>query len=111
MLNPGAWDWGNYTGFFWVRPRALGDCCKAALTRDHQAGICFLCVIYTYFRVPEPSGRTFAELDLLFEKGIGARRFASTKVDVFDQAVDASLAEKYRDQIAMAHLEKDLKLH
>jgi MFS transporter, SP family, general alpha glucoside:H+ symporter len=25
MLNPGAWNWGNYTGFFW-------------------AGICFLCV-------------------------------------------------------------------
>lgn len=21
MLNPGAWDWGNYTGFFWVRSK------------------------------------------------------------------------------------------
>lgn len=19
MLNPTAWDWGNYAGFFWVR--------------------------------------------------------------------------------------------
>ncbi|KAM0816133.1 putative MFS alpha-glucoside transporter [Seiridium cardinale] len=92
MLNPGAWNWGNYTGFFW-------------------AGICFLCIIYTYFRVPEPSGRTFAELDLLFERRIGARKFASTKVDVFDEIVDPGLAEKYRDQIAITHLEKDLKLH
>jgi len=34
MLNPGAWDWSNYTGFFW-------------------SGLCFCCIIYAYFRVPE----------------------------------------------------------
>lgn len=77
MLNPGAWNWGNYTGFFW-------------------GGICFLCVVYTYFRVPEPRGRTFAELDMLFEMGVSARKFASTKVDVFEQtAVDGDVAESY----------------
>ncbi|KAJ9613672.1 uncharacterized protein PV06_00685 [Exophiala oligosperma] len=65
MLNPGEWNWKNYAGFFW-------------------AGICFLCIIYTYFRVPEPAGRTFAELDLLFERGVSARKFATTQVDVFD---------------------------
>ncbi|KAK7052770.1 MFS general substrate transporter [Favolaschia claudopus] len=65
MLNPGSWNWSNYTGFFW-------------------GGICFLCIIYTYYRVPEPQGRSFAELDLLFEKGVSARKFATTKVDVFD---------------------------
>ncbi|KAK7052725.1 MFS general substrate transporter [Favolaschia claudopus] len=53
MLNPGSWNWSNYTGFFW-------------------GGICFLCIIYTYYRVPEPQGRSFA------------RKFATTKVDVFD---------------------------
>jgi SP family general alpha glucoside:H+ symporter-like MFS transporter len=68
MLNPGSWNWANFTGFFW-------------------AGICFLCIIYTYFRVPEPSGRSFAELDLLFERGISARNFASTEVDVFEDEV------------------------
>jgi SP family general alpha glucoside:H+ symporter-like MFS transporter len=31
MLNPGAWNWSNFTGFFW-------------------GGICFCCIIYTYFR-------------------------------------------------------------
>lgn len=51
MLNPSAWNWGNYAGFFW-------------------AGICFCCIVYTYFRLPEPRGRTFAELDLLFERGL-----------------------------------------
>lgn len=68
MLNPGEWDWGNYAGFFW-------------------AGICFCCIIYTYFRVPEPAGRSFAELDLLFERGVSARKFASTKIDVFEDNV------------------------
>lgn len=51
------------------------------------AGICFLCIIYTYFRVPEPRGRSFAELDLLFERGVSARKFSSTKVDVFEDDV------------------------
>lgn len=60
-----AWNWGLYTGFFW-------------------SGFCFLCIIYTWFRIPEPTGRTYAELDLLFERGVSARKFASTKVDVFE---------------------------
>ncbi|KAE9373635.1 maltose permease MAL61 [Stipitochalara longipes BDJ] len=68
MLNPGNWNWANYAGFFW-------------------GGICFLCIIYTYFRVPEPSGRSFAELDLLFERGVSARKFATTEVDVFEDEV------------------------
>lgn len=66
MLNPSAWNWKNYTGFFW-------------------AAICFCCIIYTYFRLPEPRGRTFAELDLLFEKGVSARKFATTDIDVFGE--------------------------
>jgi SP family general alpha glucoside:H+ symporter-like MFS transporter len=42
--------------------------CRAALRLTH----------------PQPQGRSFAELDLLFEKGVSARKFASTRVDVFD---------------------------
>lgn len=61
MLNPTAWNWKGKTGFFW-------------------AGICFLCVTWTYFRLPEPKGRTYGELDVLFEKGIKAKDFASTDV-------------------------------
>ncbi|KAH8665062.1 MFS transporter [Tricladium varicosporioides] len=79
MLNPGEWDWGNYAGFFW-------------------AAICFCCIVYTYFRVPEPQGRTFAELDLLFERGVSARKFASTKVDVFEESIDGSVMEKYEGE-------------
>ncbi|CAI6334018.1 unnamed protein product [Periconia digitata] len=78
MLNPGELNWKNYTGFFW-------------------AGICFFCIVYTYFRLPEPKGRTFAELDLLFEKGVSARKFSSTKIDVFEDMkyTDTALFQKY----------------
>ncbi|UNI17902.1 hypothetical protein JDV02_004209 [Purpureocillium takamizusanense] len=64
MLNPSAWNWRGRAGFFW-------------------AGICFLCVVWTYFRLPEPKDRTFAELDVLFQQGVPARKFKSTSVDVF----------------------------
>ena len=64
MLNPMAWNWGAKTGFFW-------------------AGICFLCLVWTFFRLPEPKGRTYAEIDLLFEMKVPARKFSSTEVDVF----------------------------
>ncbi|KAK8096689.1 sugar transporter [Apiospora kogelbergensis] len=89
MLNPGAWNWSNFAGFFW-------------------AGICFLCLVYSYFRIPEPTGRSFAELDLLFEKGISARKFATTEINVFEEHVDPAMAQKYRDQIAITHMEKQV---
>jgi len=86
MLNPSAWNWGNYTGFFW-------------------GGICFLCIIYTYFRVPEPQGRSFAELDLLFERGVSARKFAHTTVDVFDETVEGSVINHYKEKLDISHSE------
>jgi SP family general alpha glucoside:H+ symporter-like MFS transporter len=64
MLNPTAWNWGAKAGFFW-------------------AGTCFLCFIWSYFRLPEPKGRTYGELDILFERKISARKFKSTIVDPF----------------------------
>ncbi|BAE65024.1 sugar and other transporter-domain-containing protein [Aspergillus flavus] len=91
MLNPEAWNWSNFAGFFW-------------------GGICFLCVIYTYFRVPEPMGRSFAELDLLFERGVSARKFASTQVDVFDETIEDHVVKNYQTQKSattdVAQLEK-----
>ncbi|ROV92477.1 hypothetical protein VSDG_06665 [Cytospora chrysosperma] len=84
MLNPGAWNWSNFAGFFW-------------------GGMCFCCIVYTYFRVPEPTGRTFAELDMLFEQGVSARRFASTKVNAFEESPAGSL---YKAEGGVNHLER-----
>ncbi|CZR65115.1 probable alpha-glucoside transport protein [Phialocephala subalpina] len=89
MLNPGEWNWRNYTGFFW-------------------AGICFCCIVYTYFRVPEPMGRSFAELDLLFEMGVSARKFSSTEVDVFDTEVDEGIVGRYEEKLEVSHQEHQL---
>ncbi|KAM4061147.1 major facilitator superfamily protein [Hirsutella rhossiliensis] len=72
MLNPSAWNWGAKSGFFW-------------------ASTCFLCAIWTYFRLPEPKGRTYGELDILFENRVSARNFKSTSVERFDGGhVDSS---------------------
>lgn len=77
MVNPTQWNWENFAGFFW-------------------GGSCFFCIVYAYFRIPEPQGRSFAELDLLFERGVSARKFASTPVDVFDETVEDSVIQDYR---------------
>ncbi|KAH6646590.1 general substrate transporter [Truncatella angustata] len=67
MLNPTAWNWGAKSGFFF-------------------AGTCFLCLVWTFLRLPEPKGRTFAELDVLFESGVPARKFRTTAVAEVDPA-------------------------
>jgi MFS transporter, SP family, general alpha glucoside:H+ symporter len=64
MLNPTAWNWGAKAGLFW-------------------AGLCFICLAWTFFRLPEPKGRTYGELDVLFERNVPARKFKSTKLDIF----------------------------
>lgn len=64
MLSPTAWDWRGKAGFFW-------------------AGVCLAGLTWAFYRLPEPKGRTYAELDVLFERKISARNFASTSVDPF----------------------------
>jgi SP family general alpha glucoside:H+ symporter-like MFS transporter len=60
MLNPTAWNWKGKTCYLW-------------------AGTCFLCFVWCYFRLPEPKGLTFLEMDLLFEKKVNARKFRRIK--------------------------------
>ncbi|GAA6041812.1 hypothetical protein JCM8097_007173 [Rhodosporidiobolus ruineniae] len=64
FLNTTELNWGAKTGFFW-------------------AGMAALCATFVFFRVPEPKGRTYGELDVLFENRISARMFASTQADQF----------------------------
>ncbi|KAG7285762.1 hypothetical protein NEMBOFW57_008056 [Staphylotrichum longicolle] len=75
MLNPTEWNWGAKSGFFW-------------------AGACFVCAVWTFFRLPEPKGRTYGELDVLFENGVSARKFKSTVVDSIDGISRERVAEK-----------------
>jgi len=60
MLNPTAWNWRGKTCYLW-------------------AGTCLLCYIWCYYRLPEPKGLTYLELDLLFEKKVTARKFGKVQ--------------------------------
>ena len=64
QLNPLAWGWGAKDGLFW-------------------AGITLICIVWCIFRLPESKGRSYAELNLLFENRIKAWKFRTTKVDAF----------------------------
>lgn len=76
MLNPGAWNWGAKAGFFY-------------------AGTCFCCFLWAFFRLPEPKGRTYGELDVLFERRIPARQFAGTVVESYHVSDnDSDIGEK-----------------
>ncbi|KAG8417790.1 hypothetical protein J3458_005260 [Metarhizium acridum] len=47
----------------------------------------------------EPRGRTFAELDVLFERRVPARNFASTEVDVFHETVEDKVLNQYENDV------------
>ena len=56
MLNPTAWNWKGKTAFVF-------------------AGATVLCLVWCYYRLPEPQGLTYLELDLLFDKKAEAKKF------------------------------------
>ena len=62
MLSPTSWNWGQKCALFWF-------------------GSASFCIVYVWFRVPETRGRSYAELDTLFENQVPSWRFASTKVN------------------------------
>jgi SP family general alpha glucoside:H+ symporter-like MFS transporter len=50
-------------------------------------------VVWVYFRLPEPKGRTYAELDALFEGKVSAGKFASTRVDPYGRGLGVEKVE------------------
>jgi SP family general alpha glucoside:H+ symporter-like MFS transporter len=67
MLNPTAWNWKGRAAFFW-------------------AGSAFLTLVWAYFRLPECRGRSYRQLDILFERRISARKFSETEVHEEDDS-------------------------
>lgn len=65
FMNPeSGWGWRGKTAFFWAGANLLG-------------------IVWTYFRLPEPKGLTYADLDVLFENKVSARKFRKVEVDPF----------------------------
>ena len=62
MLNPTAWAWGAKAGFFWSGTAVLG-------------------LVWSWWRLPETKGRTFAQIDILFRNKTSARKFKGSLPD------------------------------
>ncbi|RDW91025.1 hypothetical protein BP5796_02190 [Coleophoma crateriformis] len=86
MLSSTSWNWGA----------------KAAL---FYAGTNLLCNIWCWFRLPETKGRSFGEIDLLFDAGISARKFKYTKVDQFLAQNNTSIHSGDEKPSALSHVE------
>jgi fucose permease len=67
-MSPTEANWGAKTGFLF-------------------GGLGTLTVIWAFFCLPESKGRTFEELDILFERKVPARKFASIDLTNFDRHV------------------------
>lgn len=65
LLNSERANWGGKTGFLF-------------------GGISFVCFIWCFFRLPESKGRTYEELDILFQRRVPARQFG--KFDLVGEA-------------------------
>ncbi len=63
MLNPTAWDWRGKSCFLYV-------------------GTTIFCLVWCWFRLPEPFGLTYLEMDILFEKKAKARKFREFQVNL-----------------------------
>ena len=55
MLNTTAWNLGPKSGYVWAATGLLG-------------------LVWSWFRLPEPKGRSYGELDLLFDMKVPARK-------------------------------------
>ncbi|KAI3391812.1 hypothetical protein diail_6774 [Diaporthe ilicicola] len=65
MINPDEANMQGKLGFFF-------------------GGLAALCFFWAYYRIPETMGRTFEELDLLFDRKVSAREFKNYQIDVVE---------------------------
>ncbi|CZS99223.1 hypothetical protein WAI453_008301 [Rhynchosporium graminicola] len=84
MMGLNAWNWGAKAGFFW-------------------AGIDALFLIWVFFRLPEPKGLTYSELDLLFEHNVGARDFSQSAADLLKPALQD--VRTVNEKVTAVHVE------
>jgi len=62
MINPDQANMQGKLGFFF-------------------GGLAGLCLVWAYLRVPETKGRTYEELDILFERKVPTKAFGSYLID------------------------------
>ncbi|KAI1388950.1 sugar transporter [Hypoxylon trugodes] len=75
QLNPAEWNWGPKAAFFWAGTNAIFTA-------------------WVFFRLPETKGRTYAEIDILFDNKVPARKFAVTKIETLVQGTEGAQKEQ-----------------
>ncbi|KFX92574.1 hypothetical protein V490_05309 [Pseudogymnoascus sp. VKM F-3557] len=65
MLNPTGGNLGGKCGYVWA---ATG----------------FICLVTAYFYLPEMKGRSYREIDILFNRKVPARQWKKTEIDIQD---------------------------
>lgn len=63
MLNPTGWNMAGKCGYVW-------------------GGTACVCFVSAYFFLPELKGRSYREIDILFNRKVPARKFKSTVIDI-----------------------------
>ncbi|CAO1629213.1 unnamed protein product [Parajaminaea phylloscopi] len=59
---------------------------------------CGLFAVWTYFRLPDPTGRTYLELDALFSQKVPARKFRSTRLELFGSSQPTHMQSQAGDE-------------
>ncbi|KAK4062797.1 uncharacterized protein Triagg1_9667 [Trichoderma aggressivum f. europaeum] len=75
LINPTAWNWRGKAAFLWAGTNLIG-------------------IVWTYFRLPEPKGLTFADIDVLFERRVPAHKFSKIAVDPYHSHGIATIEEE-----------------
>ena len=52
--------------------------------------LALLTVIWGFFRLPETKDRTFGEMDVMFQKGVPARKFSSFDIEADEDYLHAN---------------------
>lgn len=61
MIAADSWNWQEKSAYFWL-------------------GCNLICLTWTFFRLPETGGFSFAELDILFANKVPTRKFKQYKI-------------------------------
>ncbi|KAJ5752653.1 hypothetical protein N7520_009570 [Penicillium odoratum] len=74
MMNPTSWNWRGKTGFFWF-------------------GFATMTALWAFYRLPETQGRSYEELDVMFNTKVPTRKFKNYHVDVYEYDDEKDLKE------------------
>ncbi|KFA75922.1 hypothetical protein S40288_05855 [Stachybotrys chartarum IBT 40288] len=77
MMSPTGWNLAGLTAFFW-------------------AGLATLTLAWGYFRLMETKDRTFGEMDVIFQKGVSARKSSKYVIEQ-DEIFDVRMEDERRD--------------